>query len=403
VKYKHGGSLPISLYVMAEQPSGAAKSRSLNLFQAPFRRARSEVEKIRQRKIEEIKSRGALDDDAKRDLEQLGEKPPPLFITNATPEALEQTLTPTGGYFAAVSSEKGLANAILGASYGDSSRANNNDVLLNGFDGGYVASIRVSRSGYEGHVVGSTVVIAQQGSIEKLLQASDGSGLAERFLLLSEGHYLGQRDFNDDRRLNRDLINKYNAVCVDLYDFIDDKITTYDDLIELTICDEGHDLIAEYRNRIEPELADGGKLSSVAIRGAAAKIDMQIMKTAANLYLMSGCNKVFNVIDAGCVRDGIIIANDMLRANLALCADKELNGTRAEYSSVLSLFEKNNAPRTERMILHSKRRTSPFKEMNFEPGMTRTKYIKNVLLKMVKDGMLITSVDGSGVTVYRSA
>ncbi len=41
VNYQHAGSLPISLYIVAEQPSGTSKTRCLNTFQRPFQEAHS--------------------------------------------------------------------------------------------------------------------------------------------------------------------------------------------------------------------------------------------------------------------------------------------------------------------------------------------------------------------------
>jgi hypothetical protein len=49
----------------------------------------------------------------------------------------------------AVSSEQGLFNTLLGSCYGND-KTSNNDLLLNGFDGGAMSSLRVTRSGYIG-------------------------------------------------------------------------------------------------------------------------------------------------------------------------------------------------------------------------------------------------------------
>jgi len=377
VEYEHGGDLPIGLYIMVEQPSGASKSRALNIFQKPFRDAR--LDEI---KRDSMTVRSELDD----------EKPitrPPLFVTNATPEALEETLKHSKGFFSAISSEQGLANAILGASYGDSSRANNNDVLLNGFDAGYIASLRISRNGYEGHVVGGTTVIAQAGSIERLLDTSNGTGLAERFLMLSENHLLGTRDFiNDRKQLDKCLLEKYKNVCEFIYKKAFNELDEYRDIFRLKICEFGHELINAFRHGIEPELADGGKFSDVAIRGSAAKIDMQIMKIAANLHLASRSDVCDTVISSTSVLDAIEIAKSMLSANIRLNNDKGISGERAEYESILSLFENNNVRKPELTILQVKARTKPFKDMSLPKGTGKRDYIRSVLQNMVIDNIL---------------
>ncbi len=122
--------------------------------------------------------------------------PPPLpslFVTNSTPEGLEKSLYFSKGFFSAISSEKGLFNSLFGKSYGNGE--NNNDIVLNGFNGDYVATSRATREGYVGHVSGGIVCFAQAGSVETVLEASNGSGLSERFFMIVEPHNLGIRDF----------------------------------------------------------------------------------------------------------------------------------------------------------------------------------------------------------------
>ena len=54
--------------------------------------------------------------------------------------------------------------------------------------------VRATRRGFDGEVHGSIVCFAQPGSIESIMLASGGTGLAERFLWLSDDHNLGKRD-----------------------------------------------------------------------------------------------------------------------------------------------------------------------------------------------------------------
>jgi Protein of unknown function (DUF3987) len=94
----------------------------------------------------------------------------------------------------------------------------------------------------------------------------------------------------------------------------------FEGLSNLTISKNGHSKINQYRNRIEPHLVDGGKFSHVSLRGAASKINMQIMKIAANLHLIDGGEHVPEVADKH-VDAAIDIANELLEANLKLCKD----------------------------------------------------------------------------------
>lgn len=386
VNYKHGGSLPIGLYVVAEQPSGTGKSRCLNTFQNPFFMAEKKF------KSDHCSVRNELEEERKI---------PPFFSTNSTPEALEETLSYTKGFFSAVSSEQGLFNTMLGLSYGDG-KASNNDLLLNGFDGGYISSMRVKRQGYFGHVAGSAVMFAQSGGIEKLLMQSNGTGLSERFLLIAEKHGLGTRDFTKIHNIDESLTERYKKIC-DSFSFdVLENSNEYLQLLELDICEDGHALIAEYRNSIEPYLADGGLYSHISLRGAASKIDMQIMKLAANLHLMDdsvGFFKMHTKINVNYIKAAIHIANAMIEANRTLCIDKGIIGVKAEYRSILSLFELHSKPRTEREIICAKNKTAPFKDFTGN----KSELIRSTIKEMVEEGILKETFTVDQIKMYSLA
>ena len=372
VSYENGSRLPIGIYAVAEQPPGAAKSWSLGTFQRPFIDIHEELPEF-----------------------ETGGKPA-LFITNATPEGLEVTLHDTRGFFSAVSSEQGLFNALLGASYLGSDKVNNNDILLSGYDGGYVNSKRVGRVGYEGRVCGSITCFAQQGSIETILKASNGTGLSERFLMLSEDHNLGKRDHLRKIYYDYELLDEYKQAC----GFIDGTLANplgLNDLTQLKISSEGFYLINSYRNSIEPHLLDSGKFAAAALRGAAGKVNMQIMKIACNLHLINNGGMFFkSFIDDEHIESAIHIADELLNANLALCIDKEIIGFKAEYTAVISYMTKVSGEKTEAGIKNSLKNTQPFKSIEKD----RNQAIRKTLDEMVERGMLIRSEPHTGKYVY---
>lgn len=173
VDYLHRGNLPIGLYIVVEQPSGTGKTRVIKYFQDYFNKEQQKLVKENAKRIASLeasleKSKESTPEESS-ELDKLKEKQTSsFFTTNSTPEALEQYLNKTNGFFSAVSSEQGLLNSLLGLSYNQAHVKNNNDVLLNGFDGGYIDSHRLNRSGYNGSVVGSVVLFAQSGSVESL-------------------------------------------------------------------------------------------------------------------------------------------------------------------------------------------------------------------------------------------
>ena len=398
VDYKNNGSLPIGLYVIAEQPSGTGKSRSNSLFQTPFNIAHYEYKKEIKSKRDAIKNKNEKDrtEEEKALLPLLEKKQIPFFITNSTPEALEETLKYSNGFFSAVSSEQGLFNAMLGLCYGDG-KASNNDLLLNGFDGGDISSIRVTRDGYSGKVVGSAVMFAQPGSIETILTQSNGTGLSERFLLLAEQHKLGVRNHTIEYPINNELLNKYDALCNELAKDILVNNKDCNDLISLKICDVGHKLIAEYRNTIELHLADGGKYSHISLRGAAGKINMQIIKIAANLHLLDSQQNETIAIEH--VQSSIDIANAMLEANLKLCIDKGIIGKKSEWVAIIRYFERNNdKTNSYRKINNCLRKQLPFKSLTGNKSAAIGKALEEMI-----ESQLITKTTENKLVLYSLA
>jgi hypothetical protein len=397
-------SLPIGLYVVAEQPSGTGKSRCLKLFQKPFFKAEKEFTDTRKKAIADLEQQllDCAEEDAKKSLSAELRKLKdnvytPLFTTNSTPEAMEENLKHSCGYFAAISSEQGLFNSLLGKMYNDNG-ANNNDLLLNGFDGGYIASSRVKRDGYRGDVIGAAVMFAQHGSIDTILSSSNGTGLSERFLFMVEPHKLGKRDFNNQHGIHPEPIAKYDAIAGDLANTVLKEQLKPDDLCTLTISDNGFKRINDFRNEIEERLADGGRYSHVSLRGAAAKIDMQIMKIAANLHLLDA-GQHQPVIDDNHVIAAINIAYEMIESNFKILNAKGMIGAKAEYTAILTLFENNAAPRTERNIVGAKIKTEPFKS---HTGI-KSSLVKQTLKDMVKAKVLRAWVTAEGISMYELA
>jgi len=392
VSYKYGGAVPIGLYVVAEQPSGTGKSWCLNTFQRPFYKAHKRHIAKCNAQLKIVQSTPPTPDTIEIAEYYSKAMQTPLFTTNTTPEALEQSLMLTKGFFSAVSSEQGLFNSLLGLMYGES-KVSNNDLVLSGFNGDYLASMRVSRTGFSGYVAGGIVLFAQGGSVENILNQSKGTGLSERFLMLAEPHSLGKRKWKESKSINRDLVEDYDNICQQFIDNVLMNPCDFDETPILTISNEGWGKIFLFREELEPHLADGSRYSHISLRGAASKVDIQIMKIAANLHLLSGLN-VGNVIEINCIDSAIQIMRDLMEANLAMLLDKEIIGAKAEYTAILKMFEGNNKSLTERQITNSRKCVAPFKDF------TGNKYelIRKALNELVEHGVILKSVQGEKVT-----
>jgi hypothetical protein len=160
--------------------------------------------------------------------------------------------------------------------------------------------------------------------------------------------------------------------------------------------------LAAYRSQrsdCEPFLANGGRYAHISLRGAASKIDMQIMKLAAILHLLDNFERNSMTIAVKHVEAAIAIAHAMMEANLKICTDKGIVGVKAEYMAILSLFEKDQRPRTERNIIQFKSKTQPFKDFTGN----KSELIRATLSDMVKDSVLKTTYDTTGITFYSLA
>jgi hypothetical protein len=386
VKYQDDGDLPIGMYTGIEQPSGTSKSRCLNILESPFVKA---LKKHRAKCLEEAK--GIEDREERKQKELLASIT--YISTNPTPEGLENTLLTTRGAFSCLSAEQGMLNSLLGISYGDSKKANNNDLVLHGFNGEYMSSKRIGREGFNGEVYGSVVAFAQNGFVEKLLNESDGSGYAERFLMASEDHNLGKRDHLNVKRINKDYLDEYTRICDSFSTEAFENPKWYDELTELSIDNEGWTAIQTFKNKIEPFLKDGCRYSHVALRGAANKVDMQVMKISANLHILKGFKLVPYTIGNDCVNSAIGIVADLLESNLSMLKNKEVVGSKAEYSAIISYLSKKPTGAPARDIINAMRNTNPFKD--FTGG--KSDLVKKAINEMVEQKILIVdaaTIDG---------
>jgi hypothetical protein len=391
VAYEYGGSIPIGLYSAAEQPPAAAKTWLQTEFQNPFDAVDDEKRKLHREELKQLNSidKDDLSDDQKARLIELKQNPVPLlFITNTTPEGLEMSLHKTGGFFSLVSSEQTLFDSLFGLYQGDANKQNNNEVVLNGFDGGKSGTLRVGREAYSGRAAGGIALFAQNGSIEKLLNASNGTGLSERFLMLSEPHLLGKRKHVEAPYIDRTVTTEYNELATDIARVVlrQDREISF-----LSISKNGHLEIKKYRDAIEQHLADGGAYAvHQSLRGAAGKSNMQIMKVAANLHLLDG-GAYEPEIDDRHVMSAIHIVNDLLIAALGLCHDKGLVGAKAEFTAILTYLSKKPIGAKMRDITNSLRATNPFKDVT---GNKR-EAIRLAVEDMYRQNLLYVTADGA--------
>lgn len=345
IKTPWDAELPLGLYVTAEQPPAAGKSGVMNAFQQPFRRALRRMNGDRNTALDAMEAQiEATDDSAVKGelLEQLAHKPKPVmgWISNATPEALEkEAIAPNDGYFALASDERGLLNSVFGMTYGKGSPVNM-DAALKGFDGGSYVSVRATRKGFDGEVHGSIVCFAQPGSIESIMQASGGTGLAERFLWLSDDHKLGKRNHLKARIKPNDA--PFTRLCDEVVKLIPER-PSLESLTPLSTPVILMDQLRQAKQQIENELGDEGRFGNDAVRGAAGKFDMQVMKIASILHVsrhLCEGRPVPPNIGVDDFEIALKLCRELLERYRQALVNKRIIGFSAEADAVIEYLEK---------------------------------------------------------------
>lgn len=286
--YEHGGHLALGEMIIATGEPGDGKSRILSLWQTPVNEAQEAANKVYK---DEAKQAALIDGHDEKKWKK--EHPAPLNvrpISDATPEAIEAYLQASGGMFAIASAEQAAVNTLLGKSYKDKGSKANKDLILKGFAGEYHSSARVTRDGYSGFVAGSLVAFAQHSMASTILSDDDDSGLIERCLFIQSPKILGTRKFGRSIYPSIDALTygRYCDVISDITSEVIEHPREFCDLIDLGVSPNGWDSIYAYRNRLETELADGGKYATGNVRGMAAKVDMHILKLASILHIVEG-------------------------------------------------------------------------------------------------------------------
>ena len=358
VQYQNGEPLPVGEYTICGGLPGDAKSRMLKTYQRPIFEAQKTANKVwsEQKKAYDddpapIKDKGKFD----------VPKPPRIFITDTTSEALEPLLVESNGYFSLASAEQAVVNTLVGAIYGGEGKSNNNDLPLKGFNAEYHSSSRSNseRSCYTGTVVGAITCFSQPQAIETILGKSKGSGLAERFLLVQEPTQQGYRDHTVQHYPEDYSQNVYNRIIKALADSVFTLAQEFEALPAYRIAASDWQRIYLFRNEIEMHLKEGGKYSTATMRGMAAKVDMHIMKISALLACLY--EQMIGLIPSVYITCAINIMREMLDYTLSLLVKIGVVGLDAEEESIIAYLGEKKAA-TRRQVQQAKHKTAPFAE-----------------------------------------
>lgn len=380
VAYREGYNFqPLTINVAVEQPPGAAKTRILKAASSPVQAKHRELMKARA--VAAAKAKREKSDEALAELQEIETElsESVRFLTDATSEALDQSLESTNGWFAISSSEQAATNTLLGASY--SSGAANMDLILKGFNGDWHSSARVTRDGYTGDVVGSMAVVAQSGLISTILAQSKSSGVIERFCLWSEKSVIGHRDHKTEYEESPVVRREYYNLLGEMMKH-NQRRNYFDMTDDLHLSGNAWDMINTVRNEYEPMLADGGKYSSMIMRGKLSKFDIYVMKIAGCLHLASR-KDTSTIISDRCVEQAIEITRADVNHLFQMLRSSAIRSLSDREELIINCI--GSGERTAEFIVTNLHRNKHFRGNNKQGNRGA---VRDELRKMVKNGEL---------------
>lgn len=347
----YGNEAPVNLYAVSSQPPSSGKSGINSKYVNPIRIAYDDFNKDQSAKrakieveIEKLKDQLKNTKDAQEKFDigcEIAEQEEklealPIYnyaVGNATPEALETVAFSQKGIWNIVSDEAGSVNVVLGGVYGDSTRKSNADLFLQSWDGEWFSSARVTRKKASGFVRGSLAVIAQDETIQTILdEGMRGNGISERVLIMREDNLLGERDHFKRIPTESDVKKAY-------YQLVKDLVFAPKTVFKFS--DEAMNFLTSKKQELETFLADGGRYSSNMLRGSMGKMDKQVMKISCVLHAvenMSGgtCNAI---ISESTVQWAYYIFSELAKMYESAAESKGFSGANAEIKACLKALQ----------------------------------------------------------------
>lgn len=383
----YGDTAAVNLYAVTAQPSSSGKSGIHRRYTTPFQISLKEYN--RENSIEQAKIRKQIEDlegqvkeseknggdafEILSELAKLNEDHDKLnriefAFDDITPEAAEAAAVRQNGLINIASAEADALNIILGDVYKGQSAKANYGMFLKTWDTEWHSPSRVTRNTKAGFVYGSVSVIAQQAAIHSILEAGmSGRGISERMLLLSEKPVLGHRDHGRYQPVNKDLLDKYSHLCR--------NIVNEREEVELTLEPAALRLIVEYRQKIEPKLADDGEYSNAMIRGAMGKADKQIIKLACLLHIGDQWAGEYprgsRIVTAFSVKSAIEIFDQLSQTYIQAAETLGYAGEKSEITCLIESLERLVQTRKSKVTFRQFRdRVKNLKAMKNLPGIT---------------------------------
>jgi 5S rRNA maturation endonuclease (ribonuclease M5) len=204
---------------------------------------------------------------------------PRFLADDATPESLASLMAAQGGRIALISDEGGPFDMMAGRY----SKVPNLDIYLKGHAGSH---LRVDRQGREGQIIDRpalTVAVAFQPGILPKIAAGEGfraRGLIARFLFSVPHSFVGYREIGAapmDDKVAEEYRTLIQALALSLADWTDPCV--------LTFSPYANDRLLEFERALEPRLAPGADLGTLADWGS--KLAGAVVRIAGLLHLVA--------------------------------------------------------------------------------------------------------------------
>lgn len=389
VQYSTGKTVSLGLYTVIEQPPATRKSWLLGIGLDPYKKGIAMHNKKIKGRLREAEERKITPSDNLRLAFN--------STTDPTSASMDSYLAKCSeGRFVIASAEQSAFISL----FPEGTFSSTNELLLKGWAGEEVNTMRAGRPGYEGTAQGSITLVAQPGSAKRVLSASQGSGLAERFFFICEPDLLGYRKHTGEHLTPEDQKDYQGAIykCIDIYS---NKILSFansedrvvydpENLIQLRCTANAYDEFLNKARENEPrmrELKDSGDLIMLSWIG---KFDTYALKVAAIMHVIechgSGC-KVPEVIPDRLVYASMDFVDVMSDHVEQLIRDAGESGVEAEESAIISKLDR---PMVMRSLRDKARGVKPFRSM---PGSGYQAITRRVDA-MLKQGSLVIGTDG---------
>ena len=356
VQYASETIIPAGLFSVVEQPPSMQKSRLLSYSQGPYLKAMGKHnEKIREHNH-------GLDKNDPKAREGF------TITTDPTSAGLDMHLADCSeGRFFIASAEQAAFQSLFPENGGFASHTG---LLLQSWAGEYASAMRKGRAAFSGYASGSVMVIAQPGSSKRVFDASNGTGLAERFFYMGEPSPLGSRTLHGDFVTKQDLFDYNNACTASVDDYSNRRMANLFEpqdpeyLHQLTLKPEGYQLLLNERRRVEPELGRLNKDGEFVQVGWLGKIETHTLKVAAVLHVVDWLGRskaVPDVIPTKTVQTALDFVLSLAEHLSDLLHDSGETGEIAEVDSIMELVTKK--PYTARSLCQAARHRHPFRGM----------------------------------------